>query len=83
MLHGGLLPRREDDEGHEGEDAVAGDEPPRDLTAARLALESRLRTAQQRVATLEDEASVGARAGAGDVSESGGRRAGWGARSPR
>ena len=37
MLHVGPLARREDDEGHEGEDAVAGDEPPRDLTAARLA----------------------------------------------
>ena len=37
MLHGGLLPRREDDEDHEGEDAVADGEPPRDLAAARAA----------------------------------------------
>ena len=34
MLDGGPLARREDDEGHEGEDAVADGEPPRDLAAA-------------------------------------------------
>ena len=37
MLDGGPLAGREDDEGHEGEDAVADGEPPRDLAAARAA----------------------------------------------